>query len=82
VEGLFGLKGDKEGLFIQPQLPSHWSQVEVTREFRGATFQVRMRRERGVSGLLVSVDGQKLPANRITDIQAGRRYRVEVGIPV
>jgi cellobionic acid phosphorylase len=81
VEGLFGLKGDKEGLVIQPQLPSHWSQVEVTREFRGATFEVQMRRERGMSGIRVAVDGEELPANRLTRIQAGRTYKVAVSVP-
>ena len=28
VEGLFGVKGDRDGLVIQPQLPSHWNQVK------------------------------------------------------
>src|SRR5690606_24572061 len=30
VEGLFGLKGDTNGLRIEPQLPSHWDHVKVT----------------------------------------------------
>jgi cellobionic acid phosphorylase len=81
VEGLFGLKGDKQGLVIQPQLPSHWSQVEVTREFRGATFKVQMRRERGIPNTQVFVDDQKLLNNRITGIQAGKTYKVEVTLP-
>jgi cellobionic acid phosphorylase len=81
VEGLFGLRGDKHGLVIQPQLPSHWSRAKVTREFRGATFEVEMRREPGISHSLVAVDGQKLPVNRLTGIQAGKTYNVEVRIP-
>lgn len=81
VEGLFGVKGDKQGLVIQPQLPSHWNQAQVTREFRGATFHVEMRREAGILNTRVVVDGQTLPANRFTDIQAGKTYRVEVRIP-
>jgi len=81
VEGLFGLRGDKHGLVIQPQLPSYWSRVKVTRQFRGAKFEVQMRRENVVSQTLVVVDGQKLPVNRVTDIQAGKTYRVEVRLP-
>ena len=27
VEGLFGIKGNREGLVIDPQLPSHWSEA-------------------------------------------------------
>jgi cellobionic acid phosphorylase len=81
VEGLFGLRGDKHGLVIQPQLPGHWSRAKVTREFRGATFEVEMRREKGVSQTSVMVDGQELQVNRVTDIQAGKAYKVEVRIP-
>lgn len=81
VEELFGLKGDKHGLLIRPQLPSHWTQVKVIREFRGATFHVEMRRESRVSKGRVAVDGEALSANRITNIQVGKTYRVEVTLP-
>jgi cellobionic acid phosphorylase len=81
VEGLFGLRGDKHGLVIQPQLPNHWSRVKVTREFRGATFEVEMRRESGISKAFVVVDGEELQVNRVTNIQAGKKYKVEVRIP-
>jgi cellobionic acid phosphorylase len=81
VEQLFGLKGDKDGLLIQPQLPSHWNQAKVTRQFRGATFEVELRREAGVSKTQVAVDGQLLPANRISNVQGGKTYKVEVALP-
>ena len=81
VEELFGLKGDKHGLLIQPQLPSHWNQAKATREFRGATFEVELRRKVGVSKTQVTVNGQVLPADRISKIQAGKTYKVEVALP-
>jgi cellobionic acid phosphorylase len=81
VEGLFGVKGDRDGLVIQPQLPSHWPRVKITREFRGATFQVEMRREAGLAQIQVTVDDQKLPDHRIIHIQAGRTYHVQVSVP-
>lgn len=81
VEGLFGVKGDQQGLVIHPQLPSHWNQAKVTREFRGATFKVEMRREAGIANASVVVDGQTLPTNRVKHIEAGRTYKVEVRIP-
>ena len=81
VEGLFGLRGDKHWLVIQPQLPSHWNRARVTRQFRGAFFEVEMRRESGISNAQVVVDGQPLPANRLTDIRVGKTYKVEVVIP-
>jgi cellobionic acid phosphorylase len=81
VEGLFGVKGDRQGLVIQPQLPGHWNGAKVIREFRGATFLMEMRREAGISGIRVDVDGQPLPTNRFTNIQVGKTYRVKVSLP-
>src|SRR5208337_4605160 len=81
VEGLFGVKGDRHGLVLQPQLPSHWTRADVIRTFRGATFDIKLRREKGVSRLTVAVDGQALPGNRITNITTGKSYHVTVDIP-
>ena len=81
VEGLFGVKGDKQGLVIHPQLPSHWPRAKVIREFRGATFHIEMRREAGISNTRVIVDGQTLGTNRLDHVQTGSTYRVEVSIP-
>jgi len=81
IEGLLGVKGDRQGLVIQPQLPSHWNQAKVIRQFRGATFDIDMRREKGVSNLVVAVDGQALPDNRVTNIEPGQSYKVAVTIP-
>ena len=78
VEGLFGVRGDRQGLLIQPQLPSHWEKARVIRQFRGATFDIEMRREPGVPHLRVAMEGVVLPANRITQFQANRTYRVAV----
>ena len=78
VQGLFGLIGDREGLVIRPQLPAHWNRARVTRAFRGSTFEVEIRRESGVAKTLVIVDGNLLPDSRVTGVQAGRTYRVDV----
>jgi hypothetical protein len=53
----------------------------VTREFRGATFIVNMRRDSRATRIGVTVDGQPLPANRITDIQVGIVHHVAVTLP-
>jgi len=81
VEELFGLKGRKDGLIIQPKLPAHWREVKVTRQFRGATFCVDMRRDDQVAKTVVMLDGQTLSSNIITNTHAGRTYKVEVTVP-
>jgi cellobionic acid phosphorylase len=80
IERLCGLRGDPEGLLIQPQLPSSWSGLKATRLFRGATFEVDIRRG-DVKEVTVSQDGQLLPEAHVKNIQAGARYRLSVVIP-
>jgi cellobionic acid phosphorylase len=80
IEGLFGVRGDRDGLVIQPQLPSHWDQAKVSRFFRGATFQIQMRRVSGLTRAQVTVDGRLLSDGRITPIQPGKTYIVEVNL--
>ena len=42
---------------------------------------MELHRKAGVSKTQVAVDGQMLPANRISNIQAGKTYKVEVILP-
>ncbi|PVI06857.1 glycoside hydrolase family 94 protein [Periconia macrospinosa] len=79
VEGLCGLKGVREGLSIQPQLPSDWAGMKATRVFRGAKFEVDIRRA-DVESVKVVVDGKVLSDGVIKEIEAGRTYTVDVEI--
>ncbi|WP_347330460.1 GH36-type glycosyl hydrolase domain-containing protein [Marinimicrobium locisalis] len=81
VEGLFGLKGDGEGLRIDPQLPKSWPEVQLTRQFRGATLDVSMRRGEAGEAQGIRVDGEPLEGNRLAGLKAGQRYQVEVTLP-
>jgi cellobionic acid phosphorylase len=81
VEGMFGVKGDRRGLVIQPALPSRWNRANIVREFRGATLKIEICRAAGVSGISVAVDGRKLPTNRVARVQAGKTYQVNVSLP-
>jgi cellobionic acid phosphorylase len=80
VEGLCGLKGSKEGLLVNPQLPSEWDEIKVTRLFRGATFEVDVKRT-DVKSVEVVVDGKKLDAPKITGVEKGKTYHVQVSVP-
>ncbi|EPE36729.1 Six-hairpin glycosidase [Glarea lozoyensis ATCC 20868] len=80
IEGLCGLRGDPKGLTINPQLPEAWSRIHVTREFRGATFNVNIQRS-GTKTVKVVCDGKDLPEPRITGIKAGTTYEVSVYVP-
>jgi cellobionic acid phosphorylase len=81
VEGLFGLRGCRGGLRVAPQLPSDWREARVERRFRGAQFDVRMRRVAGCHEVAVRVDGRPLAEPLIADFEPGMRYRVDVELP-
>ena len=76
IEGLFGLKGCRDGLHIAPRLPADWPSARVMRHFRGAIFEIDITR--GKPG--VTVDGQVIAGNTITEVVAGKTYRVSVTI--
>jgi cellobionic acid phosphorylase len=80
IEGLCGLKGDAKGLLVNPQLPSQWQGFKVTRSFRGAKFTVNIRRG-NVKETQVWQAGKMLPEGRVTGIQVGKSYELEVVVP-
>lgn len=80
VEGLCGLKGDADGLPIQPNLPAGWDGMQVERSFRGAQFRLNIRRAE-VAAVEVWQGGQKLAQARVDGIVAGRTYELDVLVP-
>lgn len=78
VEGLFGLKGDGDALRVEPQLPAHWPSAQITRRFRGATFEVHYRRLSTAEGVRVLLDGEPLPEAKVARPQAGQTYQLDV----
>lgn len=75
IEGLCGLRGERQGLRVRPQLPSGWDELRAEREFRGATFHLHVRR---TGQARVLIDGQALADGLVRDIQPGRTYRLDV----
>ncbi|BFP39247.1 NdvB protein [Flavobacteriaceae bacterium GF1] len=80
LDGLFGLRGDIDGLHINPQLPEAWQQAEVVRIFRGSVFTIKMRREVGIDLIKVVVDGVELEEPLIREV-GKKSYEVTVLIP-
>ncbi|CAN8098334.1 unnamed protein product [Discula destructiva] len=81
IEGLCGLRGDALGLRIEPQLPTQWDGIKVQRTFRGAHFDVDIRRGEVEKGeVVVVVDGKTLTEPHVTGIEAGKVYRVAVTV--
>lgn len=75
IEGLCGLRGCADGLRVQPQLPSGWREFSAEREFRGARFELSVRRTGRAS---VRLEGELLADSIVRSIEAGRTYRLDV----
>jgi cellobionic acid phosphorylase len=81
IEGLFGVRGDRKGLRIEPQLPGSWKEASIVREFRGAVFNIHMVQSESVDVLEIKVNGEVLEQPVIENFIAGGNYQVEVKIP-
>ncbi|UDF05129.1 GH36-type glycosyl hydrolase domain-containing protein [Asticcacaulis sp. AND118] len=75
VEGLFGLKGTREGLSVRPCLPAYWSETKATRLFRGSTYHVTYRRG-DQPGLML--DGQPITGDVLPLPQTPGTFEVVV----
>lgn len=80
VEGLLGLQGCADGLKINPQLPAEWQFAKAKRQFRGAEFDVSIKRS-AVSSIEIYCESQRITGACIRNIEAGKKYSVEILIP-
>lgn len=81
IDGLFGLRGTREGLQVAPCFPEEWDRVKVTRHFRGACFQVTFQRKADITSQVIRLNGTTLQGNCISGIRSGEAYQVDVDLP-
>jgi cellobiose phosphorylase len=76
TETVLGIQPTIGGLKIDPHIPRSWRQYEVSREFRGAIYHIRvsnpLRVTSGVSRL--SVNGLHITGNVIRPFQTGNHF--------
>ena len=77
---ILGVKPDWDGLKIDPCVPHTWDGYEISRKFRGATYQIAIKNPdhvcRGVKS--VTVDGQAIDGNVLPAFGDGKTHQVEV----
>lgn len=78
VEGLFGLKGTTEGLIIQPKMPKEWENTNVKRFFRGATFNIEIKKNTQLGKNEIFVNNVLIEGDTIKNIVSGVEYNVLV----
>ncbi len=76
---ILGVRLGFEGLAIDPCIPGHWREFEVTRQWRGATFRIAVTNpdgiEKGVKSM--TLDGERL-TGPIPPQEAGTVHDVRV----
>ncbi len=62
AEWIIGVRADYTGLLIDPCMPSKWKNVSLSRDFRGARYEIRIANPHGLQKGKVSltVDGQAI----------------------
>jgi len=79
-QGFCGIKPDYAGLRIEPCIPTDWDGFTATRVFRGTTYQITVRKEKGQpSGKpKLTVDGKTIDGSVVPMAKAGRTVQVAV----
>jgi len=77
---ILGIKPDWDGLKIDPCIPHDWDGYQVSRRFRGATYQIDIQNPdhvcRGVKK--VTVDGKAIEGNVLPVFGDGKAHQVTV----
>lgn len=77
---MVGIKPDFNSLVIEPKLPAEWNEVNVTRLFRGKSFDIEIKRA-AVAEVTITLNGEKLTGNSIDFGLAHQTNQVKVQIP-
>ena len=75
TEYIFGVKAVKGGLEIKPCFPKLWNGAKVTRFFRGATYEIELKRGEENK---VFVNGEPICGNVLPVAKCGEIYSVKV----
>lgn len=77
---ILGVKPDYNGLSVNPCIPKGWKGFNVSRRFRGATYNIAVQNPNGVSKGIASItlNGQAVAGNVLPLLKAGETAKVVV----
>jgi cellobiose phosphorylase len=77
---ILGVRPELDGLLVDPKIPSEWEGFKVTRQFRGAAYQIEVTNPRKVNMGVKSmvIDGKELAGNLIPAHSDGKTHLVKV----
>ena len=78
VDGILGIEATLDGLHVAAQLPEGWPSFSVTRKYRGACYDITVRRAEPGEALGTTVDGSPVSGDLLPIVPAGARCEVEI----
>jgi cellobiose phosphorylase len=81
TQWILGIRPELTGLRVEPVLPSSWPGFTATRQFRGARYEIAVRRESAAATSYLVVDGRRVEGTLVPLAPAGETVRVEVVLP-
>jgi len=79
TQWILGIRAEFDGLRIDPVLPAAWTGFAATRRFRGATYEISVRKPAGHTGRVsqVCVDGEPITGTLVPPAPRGATVLVE-----
>lgn len=83
TDQILGLSATCEGLILNPNLPLSWHECKITRQFRGDTYDIYIKRPaspktRKMTSMVV--DGEPVMGSMLPFFRDGKQHRVDVTI--
>jgi cellobiose phosphorylase len=77
---ILGVQPQYNGLKIDPCIPKNWKGFEITRKFRGATYQIKVINKKGSNkGVTkVTIDGKVYPSSLLPIFEPGSSHTVVI----
>ncbi len=75
TEFILGVRADYDGLRIEPCVPSDWNEFDVTRVYRGVTYNIHFKRTNNFN---ILVNGQKVEGNCIPFFDKNQQVDIRV----
>jgi cellobiose phosphorylase len=81
-EHMLGVRPTVDGLRIDPCLPSDWTEASMTRNFRGATYEISINKPKGIcrGQVAIELNGEALEGNLIAPAGDGKTHKVTVTV--
>jgi cellobiose phosphorylase len=79
TQWILGIRPELDGLRVDPCLPSAWEGFRAVRRFRGASYDIRIRKAVGTTGRLsrLVVDGRELEGTLVAPAAPGDQVSIE-----